>query len=128
MKKILFALLVVTSIVSAQKRNITLEEIWSGAFRTEGLNELNSMNDDYYTLLEFNRETRSTSVDKYSYQTLEKVETIVDSKNLTELNYFETYSFNNNETKLILGVDIEPIYRHSTLGIYFTYDIATKTT
>ena len=126
MKKILFALLVVTSIVSAQKRNITLEEIWSGAFRTEGLNELNSMQGDYYTLLDFNRETRSTSVDKYSYLTLEKVETIVDSKNLTELNYFETYSFNNNETKLILGVDIEPIYRHSTLGIYFTYDIATK--
>ncbi|MDV7187658.1 S9 family peptidase [Lutibacter sp. TH_r2] len=126
MKKILFAFLVVTSIVSAQKKDITLEEIWSGAFRTEGMNELNSMNGDYYTLLGFNRDTRSTSVDKYSYKTLEKVETIVDSKNLDNLKYFETYSFNNNETKLLLGVDSEPIYRRSSLGIFFVYDIASK--
>lgn len=127
MKKVLLLLIAITSLASAQKKDITLDEIWNGTFRTERMNSLNSMNGDFYTLLNFNRETRSTSVDKYKYATLEKVETIVDSKDLAELKYFETYEFNNNETKLILGVDSEPIYRHSSLGIYYVYDLSTKT-
>lgn len=126
MKKILLLFIAITSIATAQKKDFTLEEIWNGSFRTERMNELNSMNGDFYTLLNFNRNTRSTSVDKYSYETLEKVGTIVDSKDLNNLKYFETYAFNNNETKLILGVDIEPIYRRSTLGNFYVYDIASK--
>lgn len=126
MKKILLLFIAITSIANAQKKDFTLEEIWNGSFRTERMNELNSMNGDFYTLLNFNRNTRSTSVDKYSYETLEKVGTIVDSKDLNNLKYFETYAFNNNETKLILGVDIEPIYRRSTLGNFYVYDIASK--
>ena len=127
MKKILLFLVACTTLATAQKKDITLEQIWNGSFRTERMNELNSMNGDFYTLLNFNKETRSTSVDKYSYKTLEKITTIVDSKNLSNLKYFENYAFNNNETKLILGVDIEPIYRRSTLGIFYVYNIATKT-
>ena len=126
MKKILLVFITFTTIVTAQKKDISLEEIWNGAFRTERMNELNSMNGDFYTLLNFNRDTRSTSVDKYSYETLEKVGTIVDSKDLNNLKYFETYAFNKNETKIILGVDIEPIYRRSTLGNFYVYDIASK--
>lgn len=127
MKKIFLLLIVVTSLASAQKKDISLEEIWNGTFRTERMNALNSMNGNFYTLLNFNRETQSTSIDKYSYETLEKIETIVDSKNLNDLKYFESYEFNNNETKLILGVDSEPIYRHSKLGNYYVYDLASKT-
>jgi dipeptidyl-peptidase-4 len=127
MKNILILFLLLTTITFAQKKDITLEEIWNGTFRTERMNSLNSMNGDFYTLQNFNKETRSTSVDKYSYATLNKVETIVDSKDLTDLKYFESYSFNNNETKLILGVDSEPIYRHSFLGVFYVYDIASKT-
>ncbi|MFK5958727.1 MAG: S9 family peptidase [Lutibacter sp.] len=126
MKKILILFIAITSLATAQKKNITLEEIWNGTFRTERMNSLNSMNGDFYTLQNFNKETRSTTVDKYSYATLEKVETIVDSKDLEGLKYFESYSFNNNETKLILGVDTEPIYRRSSLGVFYVYDIATK--
>ena len=126
MKKILIIFIVFSSLATAQKKNIALEEIWNGTFRAERMNSLNSMNGDFYTLQNFNRETGSTTVDKYSYATLEKVETIVDSKDLDKLKYFENYSFNNNETKLILGVDTEPIYRRSSLGIFYAYDIATK--
>lgn len=126
MKKILILFIAITSLATAQKKDITLNEIWNGSFRTERMNSLNSMNGDFYTLLNFNNESRSTSVDKYSYATLEKVESIVDSKNLADLKYFETYEFNNNETKLILGVDFEPIYRHSSLGVFYVYDLSSK--
>jgi dipeptidyl-peptidase 4 len=127
MKKILILFLVITSLVTAQKKEITLEEIWDGTFRAKRMNSLNSMNGDYYTLQNFNKQSQSTTVDKYSYATLEKVATIVDSKDLQGLKYFESYSFNNNETKLILGVDSEPIYRRSSLGIFHVYDIVSKT-
>jgi len=128
MRKLLMLFIAITSIVAtAQKKNIALEEIWNGTFRAQRMNSLNSMNGDFYTLQNYNRQTQSTTVDKYNYATLEKVETIVNSKDLPNLKYFESYSFNNNETKLILGVDTEPIYRRSSLGVYYVYDIASKT-
>ncbi|WP_372793661.1 S9 family peptidase [Lutibacter sp.] len=126
MKKLLLLFIAITSLATAQKKEIVIEEIWDGTFRTERMNSLNSMNGNFYTLQNFNRESQSTSVHKYSYATLEKVETIVDSKDLEDLKYFESYVFNSNETKLILGVDEEPIYRHSSLGVFYVYDIPSK--
>lgn len=126
MKKLLIIFLAITTLATAQKKDIALEEIWNGTFSTERMNSLNSMNGDFYSLLNFDRNTKSTTVDKYSYATLEKVETIVNSKDLKEINYFESYVFNNDETKLLLGVDEEQIYRHSSLGIFYVYDLASK--
>ncbi|WP_196890801.1 S9 family peptidase [Aureivirga marina] len=126
MKKLFLFILAISTVATAQKKDITLEEIWGGEFRQDYLNSLNSMNGDFYTLLNFDRATRSTSVDKYSYKTLEKVETIVNSNDLQQLNYFDSYEFNNDETKLILGTESEPIYRHSTLAYFYVYDINSQ--
>ena len=128
MKKILILFIAFTATITAQKKDITLEDIWSnGTFRTDRLNSFHSMRiGDYYTIQNFDRETGSTSLDKYSYKTLEKVETIVDSKDLNEINYFESYEFNADETKLLLGINSEQIYRHSSKGTYYVYDIASK--
>ena len=81
---------------------------------------------DFYTILNFNREDRSTSLDKYDYKTLEKIETIVSSNDLEEIPYFESYEFNKDETKLLLGTDSEQIYRHSSRGTYYIYDLGSK--
>ncbi|WP_369047699.1 S9 family peptidase [Tenacibaculum sp. UWU-22] len=111
---------------SSGTKEITLEKIWNGSFYPEGMTALNPMNGDFYSLLNYNEITKSTSVDKYSYETLEKVATIVDGQNLDSLHYFSSYSFNNNETKLILGTNFKKIYRHSFKGTYYCYDIASK--
>ncbi|NDK18325.1 MAG: S9 family peptidase, partial [Zetaproteobacteria bacterium] len=113
---------------SAQKQAITLEDIWAnGTFRTQYMNALNSMSHgDFYTVLNYNRETESTSVDKYSYKTLEKVATLVDSKDLPNLESFDNYIFSEAENLLVLGTDTEQIYRHSFLGKFYVYNIATK--
>ena len=113
------------TISTAQKKNITLEEIWGGAFRTENMDVLRSMNNGkQYTILNFNRSPRSSSLDKYDYKTLEKVETIVSSSN--DVPYFTSYSFSDDESKVLLATEVEPIFRRSRLGIYYVYDIATK--
>ncbi|MAD96855.1 MAG: S9 family peptidase [Flavobacteriaceae bacterium] len=107
-------------------KNITLEEIWGGAFSTERMNALNSMNGDFYSLLNYNEETNSSTVDKYSYATLEKVETVVDGKDLKDLPRFSSYSFNNDESKLLLGTSFKKVYRRSFKGTYYVYDIKSK--
>ncbi|KAB1068944.1 S9 family peptidase [Tamlana haliotis] len=121
--------LFVTSLISAQNKAITLEDIWkTGKFRTEGMDALHSMaNGQQYSVLDFNRSTRSTSVDIYDYQTLEKVKTLVSSSDLAEMPYFTSYTFSNDEQKVILAGNEEAIYRHSVVGHYYVYDIASET-
>ena len=137
MKK-LFILAVITLLISCEQNNpsknsnetlgtkkITLEDIWGATFSTNRMNELNSMNGDYYSLLN-NDENGYPTVDKYSYTSLEKVATIVDGKTLQNLQNFESYSFNNDETQLILGKDIQKVYRRSTKGTYYAFSVGSK--
>ncbi|CAL2086541.1 Peptidase S9 [Tenacibaculum dicentrarchi] len=126
MKKILLLFIGLSTLLQAQKKDISLEDIWrKGTFRADYMNSLNSMNGDFYSLL--NTENGNSTVDKYSYKTLEKVETIVNGANLNGLKRFDSYSFNSDETKLILGTNFKPIFRHSFLGTFYMYDIASKT-
>ena len=115
-----------TSSYKTGTKEITLKEIWNGTFSSERMNALNSMNGDFYSLLNTDKETKSTTVDVYSYKTLEKIKTVVNSKDLKNLDGFSSYSFNNDETKLILGTDFNPVYRHSFTGTFYGYDIASK--
>ncbi|MFN3137642.1 MAG: S9 family peptidase [Allomuricauda sp.] len=110
---------------TAQKKKITLEEIWGGEFRTEYMDVLRSMNNGtQYTILNTERSPRSSSLDKYDYETLEKVETIVASSEAVP--YFSSYTFSDDESKVLLATEVEPIFRRSRLGIYYVYDIASK--
>ncbi|MHA7830678.1 MAG: S9 family peptidase [Flagellimonas sp.] len=118
-------LLGVFTFSTAQKKKITLEEIWGGEFRTESMDVLRSMNNGtQYTILNTERSPRSSSLDKYDYQTLEKVETIVASSDA--IPYFSSYTFSDDESQVLLATEVEPVFRRSRLGIYYVYDIASK--
>lgn len=110
----------------AQHKELTLEEIFlNNAFSQERMESFHSMqNGDYYTVLKSN--SYGTFVEKYDYRTLEKVETIVHGKDLQPFKYFESYAFDRSETKLIIGVDLQRIYRHSKKGKYYLYDLQSK--
>ncbi|NER14785.1 alpha/beta fold hydrolase [Leptobacterium flavescens] len=130
MKKYIILSFLITGIITsvvAQDQKITLEEIWGGAFRTQGMDVLRSLkNGKQYSVLNFDRSSRSTSVDKYDYETLQKVETIVSSKDLNGVDFFTSYEFSADESKLMLATDVTPIFRRSRLGKYFVYDIKSK--
>ena len=120
---IIFALL--TAVSFAQEKKISLEEIWGGTFRTEGLDVLRSMkNGTQYTVLNFNRATGTRSIDKYDYKTQQKVSTIVSSSE--EIPPFSSYEFSDDESKIILATQVEPIFRRSRLGVYYVYDIKSN--
>jgi len=122
---LILSLLGFLTISTAQKKKITLEEIWGGEFRTEYMDVLRSMkNGKQYTILNFTQSPQTSSLDKYDYQTLEKVETIVASGGTVP--FFTSYTFSEDESKIMLATEVEPIFRRSRLGIYYVYDIASK--
>ncbi len=116
-----------TSLVFCQEKQITLKEIWSGTFRTEGMQALHSMeNGNQYSVLNFDRQTRASTIDIYDYKTLKKVKTLISSADIAEIQGFFDYSFSADESKIILTTKSEPIFRRSTLGEFYIYDIASK--
>lgn len=113
--------------ISAQNKQISLEEIWSGTFRQEGLQALQSLNDGQsYIIQDYDQEKSEMRVDVYSYKSGQRTGTLINSADIPELKYFQTFKLSEDESKAILGVDIQPIFRRSTQGIYFVYDIKTN--
>jgi len=132
MKKYTFLFLLVISFspfINAQKKSVTLEEIWGGAFRTEGLDAIRSLkNGTQYTVLNFDRNTRTSTVDVYDYVSLQKVNTLVNSANLEGIPYFTSYEFSADESKILLVTERESIFRRSSVGIYYIYDVKSGKT
>lgn len=110
------------SVISAQEKEITLEEIYNGTFQQEGMQSLQSLNNgkEYVVL---NTGDGSSSVDIYSYETGEKTGTLVDSEDLDAIDHFDNYEIGEGEKRIILGTETEDIYRRSFKGIFYVYDI-----
>jgi len=126
-RQLLLFCFLATLLTSAQNKEITLEEIWNGTFRTEGLDALHSMkNGQQYSVLDFDRSSGVTAIDVYDYKTLKKVKTLVSSSDLDAIAYFSNYTFSEDESQILLATDVTPIFRRSSLGKYYVFDIKTK--
>lgn len=125
---LLVAFLLLSTISVYSQKNLTLEEIWSGAFRTKGMDELHSLKKtNQYTVLNFDRNTRTMQIDLYDFATLSKVKTLIDSKDFSELNNgIDSYSFDSSEKKILIANNSESIYRHSFTANYYIFDLETK--
>lgn len=115
------------STLTAQQKNISLEEIWGGAFRTQGLDALHSMNNGKeYAVLNYDRQNKASTVDVYDYKSGKKVRTLLNSADLKGINYVISYAFSNDESKILFTTELQQIYRRSSLGTYYVYDVGTK--
>jgi len=123
---ILLFLLALSPAFAQQK--ITLQEIWSGGFRTKGMDDLQAMqNSNQYTVLNTNRSTHSNQIDLYDFATLNKVGTLIDTKGFKELaDGIDSYTFSPDEKKIFIATRSEQIFRHSFLANFYIYDIAAK--
>ena len=131
MKKLILTMLAVATIagsVGAQPKRITLDDIWSRAtFRPSGISSIRSMQDgEHYCVL-----TRS-GIDKYSYKTGEKVGTVCAfkdpmRKSVKPMPPIESYEFSQDEQKILLSAEFEPLYRHSGVSSYYVYTVADGT-
>lgn len=125
LSSILFFVLTL-SVYSQQK--ITVEEIYSGAFRTKGMDELQSMkNTDQYTVLNFDAASRSMQIDLFDFATLKKVSTLIDTKNHSVLaDGIDSYTFSPDEKLVLIANNTNQIFRHSFTADYYLYDTNSK--
>lgn len=110
-----------------QLKKITNKEIWSYEFSAEKLQEIHPLSSaSQYTVLEVNRKTRVSKVVAYDYATAEFAEEIVNSSLKVLIPFFTSYNFSEDENKLLLESESEPIYRRSKRAKYYVYDRTTK--
>ncbi|MFZ4670404.1 MAG: S9 family peptidase [Flavobacterium sp.] len=123
---IVLFLLVCFSAVAQQK--LTVEEIYSGAFRLETMDELFAMkNTNQYAVLNFDRATRSSQIDLYDFATLKKVNTIIDTKSFPELaDGIDSFVFSKDEKQVLLANNSNQIFRYSFTANFFLYNRDTK--
>lgn len=115
--------IVFTNVV-AQNKNISLEDIWSGTFSQERLQALQSLNDGQsYIVQDYDRAKGEMRVDIFDYKTGKKTGELINSGKIEGLNFFQTFNLSEDESKAILGIQIEKIYRRSARGRYFVFDI-----
>src|SRR5690554_508342 len=115
-KKILFLFFFISVSLTAQEK-ITLEQIWSGYFRTQQMQELQALkNSNEYTVLNRN------SIDLYDFATLEKKKILFSTKDFS----IDSYVFSEKEDKILIATNSQSIYRHSFTADYYVFDIPTQ--
>lgn len=133
MKKLLvfmtLALTMGIGATSAQKQNITLEDIWTKrTFSPRGIGGIRSMADGEHYL-----SMTRIGITKYKYATGEKVEDIClfggpdMQKKVKPLPPMESYAMSQDEQRILLSAGFEPLYRHSGVSDYYIYDVQAKT-
>ncbi len=112
-------------LVNAQLKEITLEDIYEkGTFTGKGVPGFNFTRDG----LHFTRQITSKII-KYEIKSGDEKEILFNSE--TDANgilkgKMQSYSFSADESKLLLTTASEQIYRYSSIGEYYVYDLKMK--
>jgi len=130
MKKLLILcalLALVFKTYSQQKQSITLEDIWTkGTFSAKGVAGFTSLNDGrYYCDLD-----EKQNLIRFEFATGNGVDTLIKHDDLkmpgkNEAIDFNSFEFSNDESKILIPVETEHIYRHSSRSLFYVYDLKT---
>jgi dipeptidyl-peptidase-4 len=130
MKKILILLLISTSVFGQSKKSFTLEDVFKkGTFSTKGMRGLRSMKDgNTYLTVETDEKTKVRYVAKNNYLDGKQNSILFKETDLVFKGDTLPIStdFNDTETKVLIPVDEEAIYRRSSKANYFVYDLLTN--
>ncbi len=112
-------------LVNAQLKEITLEDIYEkGTFAGKGVPGFNFTKDG----LHFTRQMGSKII-KYEIKSGDEKEVLFNSDedaNGILKGKMQSYSFSKDESKLIITTSSEQIYRYSSIGEYYIYDLKSK--
>jgi len=111
------------SFAQTETKQITLEDIWlKASFRQAYIQEIRSMKDgEHYCILQDN------IIKKFAYKDGKFKSEILNANKLIPADQkknliIDDYQFDNNESKILLSVNTEPIYRHSSVADFYIYD------
>jgi dipeptidyl-peptidase 4 len=121
MKKIIGLLVLLISVPAFSQKQITIEDFTTKSiFTAKSVRGINWMKEGkFYTSQSENK------IIKYNVTTGDQMEVMVDGAALSL--QIDGYSFNEDETKILIETESEPIYRRSSRSEYYLYDVASKT-
>ena len=117
-------------IVFGQDKKITVERIWDDFyFYPRGVAGYTAMpKSDCYTVV------KRGGIERYSFASGELIDLLLPNADLerlsggtVDISKVSGYEFTADESKIVLAIDEESIWRRSTLAFYYVYDIAAKT-
>lgn len=126
MKNLLIVLSAFIFSAGLAQKQITIEDIWSKyIFRVKPVEGLLSMKDgEHYSVLD------GDEISRFSYADAKKINTVFSLKDAgaaCPVKSIDEYEFSDDESKILLNTDVEPVYRHSFKASYYVWDITGKT-
>ena len=138
MKKYFFLLSISFSILAFQsfsQSSLTLEDIWlNNKFVPKSVSGFKGMKDGlHYTEVVSNAASKEKFIIVKSFKTGETTDTLLKSHWLLPPDSlkpisFDSYSFNADESKILISIQTEKIYRRSSKSFFFVYDLKTQKT
>lgn len=122
-KFLFFVLLCTVSFSGIAQKTITLDDIWTyGTFRGAYVSGFNFMNDGrHYTRRVANQ------VQRFDLTTGEYVDVVFDPEGKTEKGInINSYTFNADESKMLIKTETERIYRRSSKANFYVWDSKTQ--
>lgn len=126
MKKLSILLILCLSVVFGYAQQVTLQEVATGAYRTEGISGIKPMLDgEHYTQISKDRK----KIVKYSFKTGKEVATVFDVSTARDctLRSFDDYIMSPDESKILIQTETKPIYRRSFTAVYYIYNVRNNT-
>ena len=112
----------------AQKKQITLEDVWrKNTFRIKSVPGFNALSDGKrFTKIDMEGDRQVIRV--YNLESGKQLETLFDNDLKYEGNTInvDNYAFSNNEQQMLLKTESENIYRRSVLNKVYVYDIKSR--
>lgn len=109
------------------QEKITVEKIYSGSFRTQGMDELQSLqNTNQYTVLNQNRDG-GQQIDLFDFATLKKTNTLFNTNDFEAISgAVSSYKFDSTEKMMLIAANANQIFRHSFTADYYLYNTNNK--
>lgn len=130
MKKLLILLLISGSVFAQSRQNITLEDIFKrNTFTQRSVYGLNSMKDGKsFASIQRDPQTGKIFVAKNNFKdgSLNKALYFQDDLIYKSDTLEMSTAFSNDERKVLIAQDEEPIYRHSTKANYYVYELDSR--
>ncbi|MGD9493968.1 MAG: S9 family peptidase [Bacteroidales bacterium] len=121
---IAFVFVTVLAPAASAQKPVALTDIWVNyVFYPKSIYDIqNYPVDQSYTVLEKNK------INLYNYKNGKMEKTIIglDHTKLKDIGSIDEYSFNSDATLLLIGTNIESIYRHSVKGDYYVYNFKSE--
>ncbi len=115
---VLFALISVTAVAAP----LNLRDITDNVYKGKSAGEITPLKDGKHYVAMSDDNTR---IEKYAYTTGKVVETLFDVNTAREctIKSFEGYALSDDETRLLIYTNSEPVYRRSFKADYYTFEI-----